>query len=355
MQTEPKSILVVRFSSIGDIVLTTPVLRALRKCWPDARITYLTKEPFAPLLTSNPNIDRVVTIPANASVSQLKGVCTELARENWDILLDLHRNMRSRIVKSTVKARQYITYNKHPLKRFALLGLRLDLYRGEILPVPERYARELAPLGLRLDQEPCELFIGNEDRKIKDEQLGLDGFNGTDYLAIAPGAAWANKCWPKEKFLKAARKLAPNFDNRVVILGGVKDREICNFIHTGLLTHNIRAVDMAGRLPIMSTAAALEDAGLLICNDSGIMHIATAISTPVIAMFGPTVRQLGYFPYQRPENSHVMQVKGLHCRPCTHNGLNNCPLGHFRCMKDIKVKKVVSKSLELIRGLENQP
>lgn len=355
MQTEPESILVVRFSSIGDILLTTPVLRALKKCWPDARITYLTKEPFAPLVIGNPNVDRVVTIPANAGVSQLKGACTELARENWDLLLDLHRNMRSRIAKSTIKARHYITYNKHPLKRFALLVLRLDLYRGEILPVPERYARELAPLGVRLDQEPCELFIGNEDRKIKDEQLALADFSGTDYLAIAPGAAWANKRWPKEKFLKAARKLAPEFGDRVLILGGAQDREICNYIHTGLLARDIQTVDLSGRLPILSTAAALENAGLLLCNDSGIMHIATAIGAPVIAMFGPTVRQLGYFPYQRPENSRVMQIKELRCRPCTHNGLNYCPMGHFRCMKDIKVKKVVGKSLELIRGLENQP
>ena len=311
LQTEPESILVVRFSSIGDIVLTTPVLRALRKRWPDAKITYLTKEPFAPLIANNPNIDRVVTIPSKAGAFQLKSVCKELARGNWDLLLDLHRNMRSRIVKSTIKARQYITYNKHPLKRFALLVLRLDLYRGEILPVPERYARDLAPLGIRLDQDPCELFISDDERKIKYEKLALDGFDGTGYLAIAPGAAWQNKRWPKSKFLKAARKLAPHFGNQVLILGGAQDREICNFIHNGLLTRDIQAVNLAGDLPIMSTAAALENAGLLLCNDSGIMHIATAVGTPVQAIFGPTVRQLGYFPYQRPKT--LMLCKTRNC------------------------------------------
>jgi heptosyltransferase-2 len=157
-------------------------------------------------------------------------------------------------------------------------------------------------------------------------------------LAVAPGAAWLTKRWPPAGFAAAASELASRYNMKVILLGSSEDSAACGAVERAL-DDRVKRVNLAGKLPLMTTAAAVAESGLLLTNDTGLMHMAAAVETPVVSVFGCTTRHLGYFPYRAPK-ARVVET-GLYCRPCTHNGRRCCPLGHFRCMKDISPEKVV--------------
>ena len=335
---EEPSILVVRFSSIGDIVLTTPVLRALRKRWPAARVSFLTREKFAPLLKGNPYLDEILTLEEGAGIRELYALCAQLAGRKWSLLIDLHSSLRSRLVRRRVPADCTVRIAKQRWKRSLLIYSRLDLFGPEPLSMPQRYAAGLAPFGVRLDEKPAEIFPDESDSRKVEECLAAAGpeFLQSPLLAVAPGSAWPVKRWPAERFAAAAGELVRRNDMRVILLGASQDAAVCRTV-AELLGKKL-CLDLAGKLDLLASAAAVARSKLLLTNDTGLMHIATAVGTPVVAVFGPTTRQLGYFPYKA--NAQVVET-ALWCRPCTHNGRKRCPLGHFRCMRDIGVERVV--------------
>ncbi|RLB13872.1 MAG: lipopolysaccharide heptosyltransferase II [Deltaproteobacteria bacterium] len=337
------SILVVRLSSLGDVLLTTPVLRALRQKWPGARISFLTKEEFAPLLHNNPHLDEVITTSGGGTFEQSRDLVRKLRYRKWDLLVDLHRSLRSFLFRRLVPAARTVVYSKYRLKRTLLIYTRLDLYPASVPLVPERYVKPLEPFGVKLDEGPCELFLDESDREPALKKISARWPSSPPLLAVAPGSAWPIKRWPVESFAESARELALRFGFKVILLGSKKDAEICARL-AQILGQKL-CLDLAGKLPIRGSAAAVAEARLLLTNDTGLMHIATAVGTPVVAVFGPTTRHFGYFPYRA--ESRVVETR-LYCRPCTHNGRVRCPLGHFRCMKDIKAERVVEAAVELL-------
>jgi len=345
LPVDDPSILVVRFSSIGDILLTTPVLRALRQKWPGCRISFLTKERFAPLLQKNPNVDELLTLKEGAGVPELYSLGRSLARRRWHILADFHSNLRSSLIRRIVPADFTAVYSKSRLKRSLLIYTRLDLYGPEPPSVPERYAACLAPYGVCLDQGPCELYLDDSDKNPVEKQIASCWPDSPDFLAIAPGSAWPTKRWPAERFARSAAELAGRRGLKVILLGSEKDAEVCEQV--GKYIGGKNCLNLAGRLSLRGSAAAVSASKLLLSNDTGLMHIAT-VGTPVVAVFGCTTRHLGYFPY-RAASRRVVE-RQLFCRPCTHNGRRRCPLGHFRCMRDIEVERVV----EAAEGLLNE-
>jgi len=345
LSSDDHTILLVRFSSIGDVLLTTPLIRAMRRTWPASRITFLVKETFAPLLKDNPHLDEVITLRGGGGLSELLEISRSLKQRKVNLLADLHNSLRSRILRSLVPAEETIVYAKLTLKRSLLIYGRLDFYGQRVLSVPERYALPLAGFGVRLDAGGCELYPGERDRALALEKTLGCRPAGNRLLAVAPGSAWPTKRWPPARFAAAASKLADKYELKVILLGGSGDLEACREVEQAL-DSGVERVNLAGELPLMASAAAVAGSRLLLTNDTGLMHIAAAVKTPVVAAFGPTTRQLGYFPYKAPA-ARVVETK-LYCRPCTHNGRKRCPLLHFRCMRDIPTEKMVAAAEKLL-------
>jgi lipopolysaccharide heptosyltransferase II len=317
------NVLVVRFSSIGDILLTTPLLRAIRHSHPGARITVLTKRAHLPLLSHNPHVHRVIGLAPGRTLTSL---ATELRGDEYTDMLDLHGNLRSRILRLLVPG-HWSTYPKHRWARWLLVRAKRNRYRDR-RPVPERYFAAARHLHVVPDGAPPEFFIGQEAVEEATAWLGSAGVESASRMvAIAPGAAHATKRWPVEHWRMLIDRIVRDGFN-VLIVGGPDDADLGAELAAG----RTRVVSAAGRFGLQGTGALLQRASALVSGDTGVMHMATGLGTPVVALFGPTVEAFGFFPYSR--RARVLELP-LPCRPCSTQGGPRCPLGHHRCMIDI--------------------
>ncbi len=323
-------ILIIRFSSIGDIVLTTPLIRIIRKTWPGAQIDFVIKKRFAPLIQYNPYLTKVYTYDPSDADSTLMAIGRRIRVEQYDIIADMHRNIRSKRLLLFSKAGTIVKFKKYIIPRLLLVHFKMDVY-PQIVPV---YLRYLNALNLKDDGLGLEIFIPDEMHR----QVGANVADfPADYekiIAIAPGASYATKRWPADRFRALVELLSKNNSFHFVLVGDQSDRTVCNKISAGLSN----VTNAAGRLELLETAALLSRCDMLITNDTGLMHIATALKKPIVAIFGSTTEELGFFP----DCSHavVIENKTLKCRPCSHVGRNRCPHGHFRCMLDISPEVV---------------
>jgi lipopolysaccharide heptosyltransferase II len=319
------SVLAVRFSSIGDILLTTPLLRAIRHSHPGARITVLTKREFVPLLSHNPNVHRVIGLAPGRSLLSL---AAELRGDRYSNLLDLHDNLRSRAIRLLVPGRWH-TYPKHRLARALLIHGKRNRYRDR-RPVPERYFSAATDLKVAPDRRPPEFFVGAEASEQVAAWLASTGLESeSNIVAMAPGAAHATKRWPLEHWRTLVDKVVRD-GFAVVVLGGPNDAALGAVLAD---SGRSRVANAAGVFGLQATGALLKRARALVSGDTGVMHMATGVGTPVVALFGPTVEAFGFFPYA--SQAKVLELP-LPCRPCTSQGGPRCPLGHHRCLVDIE-------------------
>ncbi|CAN5903995.1 glycosyltransferase family 9 protein [soil metagenome] len=317
-------VLVVRFGAIGDILLTTPLLRALRARYPGARIAVLTKEQYAPLLSHNPHVSEVLCIAPHEGV---RAIADRVRGVRYTHLLDLHGNLRSLALRRLAPG-PWTSYAKRRVERTLLIVLKRDLYRTET-PVAERYFEAAERLDVEPDGGPPDFFIGDDAEEHATRHLTALGA-GLDrpIVAIAPGAAHATKRWPAEYWVELARRITATGAD-VVVLGGPDDTEPARRI-TELAGAHVSS--LAGTLNLQETGAVIRRAEVLVSGDTGVMHMATGVGTPVVALFGPTVRQFGFSPYKSPAG--IVELD-LRCRPCSAHGSARCPLGHHRCMKQM--------------------
>ncbi len=341
-----EKILVVRFSSIGDIILTTPLVRVLKKNYPNATLDYLTKSVFSPLLAENPHINRIFELDESAGFQELRNLTKQLKAEGgYDLVLDLHGNPRSWYVRRSKVGSINARAGKNRLRRWLLINTGINLYRPVTGSMAERYFSALNGLvnpPIEPDGEGAELYLDDADRNEAASFTGKDG----KYLAVAPSARWPTKRWPAERFSKAAGLLAEKLGARVVLVGGDEDRELCRNVAS---MAGCETVNAAGKLSLRGTAAAIEGAVGFVGNDTGLMHMAGALNTPGVAAFGPTTAHLGFFPYKSPVT--VVEKNNIKCRPCTKQGQNECPKKHFACMIEVSVEDVVNAAMEsIIRG-----
>ena len=319
------NVLAVRFSSIGDILLITPLLRAIRRCHPAARITVLTKREYVPLLSHNPHVSLVLGLSPSRSLLSL---ASELRGDRYTHLLDLHDNLRSRALRLLVPGR-WRTYPKHRLARAWLIRAKRNRYRDR-RPVAERYFSAARDLGAQPDGCPPDFFLGLEaGEQVSDWLKTVRLEDESNIVAVAPGAAHATKRWPIEHWRALVTR---NIESgaAVVIVGGPDDTDLGTSLAE---PRGGRVVSAAGIFGLQATAALLQRARVLVSGDTGVMHMASAVGTPVVALFGPTVEAFGFFPYTR--QASVLELP-LPCRPCTTQGSSRCPLGHHRCMIDIQ-------------------
>lgn len=332
-----QSILVIRFSSAGDIILTSLFVRALRKKFPDARIDYLTKSEYVPLMENSPYIDRLLSIESGWGLRDLVHFKSELIRENgddYDIVFDLHSSLRSRYMRAAL-GRETEVFRKPTAKKLLLVKRKINRLRP-ILPIPERYLAVGKRHGLENDGEGLDLFLGNTYSPITP-------VDGRRTIGIAPGARHATKQWMPESYAALGTMLAGEYNARIVLFGSEMERGLCGDIARGI---GGDAINLAGHTTILETAAAMDICDVMIANDSALAHVAAARKRPLVMIFGSTVLEFGFGPYGT--RSSVAQVEGLYCRPCTTIGRESCPEAHFRCMREITVVEVM-KLVEKVR------
>jgi lipopolysaccharide heptosyltransferase II len=343
--------LIIRLSSVGDIVLSSLLLRLLRKRFPDSSIDYLVKAAYADLVRYNPNVTRVIEFPSHGDFKTLREQRKRVLAEGYDVIIDIHDNIRSRYI--TMGAPHVIrSINKRRIARYLLVTLKVNVYTrfGGAPGVALRYLEGLAPLGIADDGKGLDMFFPEEAAQRVRGIIGRDVAGGTRrVIGMCPGAKHKNKMWPQEYFAETAILLADKRDAAVALFGAGKDElALCDEIARTIEKRapGLPVINLADRLSLAETAAAMDYCSIVVTNDSGLMHIAAARKRKIIAIFGPTVREFGFFP-DGTENI-VVQNPDLRCRPCTHIGLSYCPKEHFKCMKDIPVARVVQSANRLL-------
>jgi ADP-heptose:LPS heptosyltransferase len=310
-------ILIVRFSSIGDIVLTTPVVRAMKQQLKDVEIHYLTKAAFKTILEQNPNIDRIYTI--QRSISEVIG---DLKSEKYDHIIDLHKNTRTLSLKLKL-GRPAHSFPKLNLEKWLLV--RFGLNRMPKVHVVERYFETVKSLGVHNDLGRCEFYLSAEDQVDIRKDFGV---SPESFCAIAIGAQFATKRMPVELLKKIIEKIP----HPVILMGGPTDNVLAEQVVKDLSRTNL--FNACGKYSLRQSASIVSNAAVLITNDTGMMHIATCFGIQVVSVWGNTVPELGMYPYypNLSELFSIHEVKGLKCRPCSKIGYQQCPKGHFQCM-----------------------
>ena len=335
-------VLILRLGSLGDVVLTTPVINLLKEAYPKAEIDFLVKNEFSEILAGNPNLNKAIPFDSkgtNKGLSGLIGIVRELKKNQYSHVIDLHGNLRSRVISSLLISSSTLRYNKQAIKRRLLLsGIRL-----RTIHTTRSYAKALLPLNINKDPGIPQIFFSTGESEGANKYLQREGIkNGSLLIGFNPGAKWPTKMWPAEHFVELGKRLIKELKGKVLIFGGPDEVDICSFIKDGI---GDDAILLAGKKTLKESAALIRKCNLFVSNDSGPMHMASAVDTPVIAFFGPTVQDFGFSPLGKS----VVLEKPMKCRPCSLHGSDSCPEGHFKCLKEINPEEVFEKARELLQ------
>ena len=312
-------ILVVRFSSIGDIVLTTPVVRILKKQL-NAQVHFLTKSTYITLLKNNPYIDSVYQIEQS-----INEVIADLKKENYDCIIDLHNNLRTQILKFRLGAPSR-SFNKLNIEKFMLTSFKMDSLPN--IHIVDRYLDAVTNLGVENDNEGLDFFLSAADK------VDLSLFP-KDYIAFVIGGQHATKILPNNKIVSIIKKA----EKPVLLIGGPED------VARGeqIISQTENTINTCGEYSLLQSAFLIQQAHSVITHDTGMMHIAAAFKKKIYSVWGNTIPAFGMHPYKVDENSEIIEVKGLNCRPCSKIGYDKCPKGHFKCMQEIDEKLFLSE------------
>lgn len=335
-------ILIIRFSSIGDILLTTPVIRCL-KLQTDDEIHFLVKKSFATVLQNNPYIDK-----KHLYENWDEDLIQKLKSEKFDLIIDLHKNLRSRrfIWALNVKS---LSFDKINVEKWLKTALKIDVLPK--LHIVDRYLNAVSKLGIVNDGKGLDFFLNETDEEelsgfLKDQK---NQFQDQKYIAIAIGSAQQTKVPILELYQNIIQKL----DFPIILLGGKNEKAFGDKIIEGCAEKTI--INAAGALKLGASIACLKHAAILISPDTGLMHAATSVNVPVVVIWGNTIPEFGMYPYygaERINKSFNSEVSGLSCRPCSKIGYKTCPKKHFNCMKLQSVDSIVENTLKLLHKFE---
>ncbi len=317
--------LIIRFSSIGDIVLTTPVIRCLKKQVPDAEVHFLTKSSFLPVVQHNPYIDKIHLLSHSWEL-----MIEELKAEEYDYIIDLHHNTKTLRVKSALKKKSFSFY-KLNIEKYIYTSIKLN-----VLPkthIVDRYLKTVESFGVENDGAGLDYFISKEEETKRED---IPASHSAGFVACVIGAALGTKQWPVHKWKEFCQQL----EHPVILLGGPEDVAAGNEIAA---IDDVKVYNACGKFKLNESADLVRKAKLVITNDTGLMHIAAAYKKPVISLWGNTVPSFGMTPYYGASMvpNTIIQVNKLWCRPCSKIGYKKCPLGHFKCMEKIEVAQVL--------------
>ncbi|MFN0117907.1 MAG: lipopolysaccharide heptosyltransferase II [Elusimicrobiota bacterium] len=338
-----KKICVIRFSSLGDVVLTTAIFPNLKKHWPEAEIHVLTKKAYSSVFLRNSCVDKVIDY--DSSVDGFSQLAARIRNEKFDVIIDLHGNLKSWCLRFLAGAPLTVVVQKRTFDR------RLLVWFKQISPWLKKSVRErildcLSILDVPIISTETRLYPKVADQYLHDLAIPEDAL----LIGLAPGAKHATKRWPVSRFIEAANRLGELPKAIIFVLGDKSDQAVADQLVKHL---RVPYRNLAGITNMEDLISVTSKMSLLLTNDSGLMHIAEALNVPLVAMFGPTVRAFGFAPYRI--NSRVAEVRDLNCRPCTLHGDTVCPLKHHKCMEDIDVNAVLftaSSLLEKTKGVQ---
>lgn len=323
---DPQAILVLRFSSIGDIVLATSPLTTLRKRFPNARIDFMVLSHFAPLLENHPYIDRIININKASHISILKGI-GDLANENYDLVVDLHNSLRTKLIRKRIVGPPTLVYKKPRWNRFKLIELHINHFD---LGFNQRksYHQCLQPImNGSTDYPDSFLYVTENEKKQAIDLIKQSGLS-TDFIVIIPGAAWKSKCWSTEGYRSLIKDFLQNNESSIVIMGGKND-SICDEIYI----EDSRVANLKGKTDLRESLGIISQAKFVLGSDTGLTHAAEALGVSAIVIMGPTSRETGggtFLP-----GSTTIENGELWCRPCSQNGKNPCFRKEQYCMTSI--------------------
>lgn len=324
-------ILVLRFSSIGDIVLTSPVVRCLKQQVKGAEIHFATKSAFADLVKHSPYVSAVHELD-----DDINALIKRLRAEKFDVVIDLHNNLRTSRIKRALGIPAH-SFPKLNVEKWILVNLKRD--RMPRVHIVDRYLSAVASLGVKNDGQGLDLFIP-EDRAVRLNELPEAHQKG--YTALAIGAAHLTKRLPEHRWIELVRMI----EGPLVLIGGEDDAQIARGIANEV---GGRAWDATGKYDILGSASLIQNARSVIAHDSGAMHIACAFRKNVVSIWGNTVPAFGMGPYipTDPCRAHIAEVTGLPCRPCSKIGYDTCPKGHFRCMEKQDLGRIATLAMRI--------
>lgn len=327
-------LLIIRFSSIGDIVLTTPVMRCLKKQVPGAEVHFLVKRSFYPVVQHNPYIDKLHVLDHSREL-----MMHELKDENFDYIIDLHHNIRTLRIKNQLQKKSF-SFHKLNVEKYLYTGFKIN-----VLPdvhIVDRYMKTVESFGVKNDGAGLDYFLGPHDEIGKDD-IPLSHYAG--YIGCVIGAAHGTKRLPVHKW----KEFCERIKHPIILIGGKQDvaaaKEIC-------AADPVKIYNACGKFSINESADLVRRAKMIISNDTGLMHIAAAFKKPVVSLWGNTVPSFGMVPYygdnflnaQTKKPYSILQVKKLWCRPCSKIGYKKCPLGHFKCMENIPANEIIQSA-----------
>ncbi len=326
-------VLVIRFSSIGDIVLTTPVVRCLKQQHKDVVVHYLTKSAYAAILMNNPYIDKMYLFD-----DDLDAVTEKLKEEKYDVIVDLHHNLRTMRVKKALNVKSH-SFPKLNVQKWLLTNLKINMMPDK--SIVERYFETVMPLGITNDGKGLDYFL-RDDKKLSDSDIPVSHWGG--YVGCVIGGSYNTKKLPVEQW----RKFCELIPYPVILLGGPEDRD------DGLAIaeqDRIKIYNSCGKFNLTESAELVKIARVIITNDTGMMHVAAAFKKPIVSLWGNTSPDMGMFPYYGFNNlkervapeSVIMEMKKLGCHPCSKLGYNRCPKGHFKCMRQLDMRDAVEE------------
>ncbi len=328
-------ILVIRLSSIGDIILTTPVLKQLKEKYPDCIIDFLTLKNFKDAIRGNKYIDNLILFDKklNDGYLKIRKFAKELDKNNYDYVFDLHDKFRSKLIRSEINA-EVSVYPKRKKWKSVLVKMRAIKYQVDDTIV-KNYFKAGKNLGLEYQKEDLSFYFSKEDEEIVSSYKG--------FFAIAPGASKETKKWLPENFGKLAGKLYERYKIKTVLIGGAEDELRCKYINN---ISGDSCINLAGKLTLKESGALLSKAKLLVTNDSGPFHIGRGVGCKTFVIFGPTDPNM--FSYD--EDSTLIYANEK-CSPCSLHGDKKCPKKHFNCMENINedmLLKEIGKYLEVL-------
>lgn len=321
-----KKFLIIRFSSIGDIVLTTPVIRCLKQQVPDAEVHFLTRDKFHAVVAHNPYIDKIHLLAHSWEL-----MIEELKTENYDYIIDLHHNSKTLRVKNALKKKSFSFYKLNIEKYF------LTAFKINMLPrvhIVDRYMKTVESFGVKNDGKGLDYFIGPEEETKRED---IPASHQAGYIACVIGAALGTKQWPVHKW----KSFCSELKHPIILLGGPEDAANGNEIAA---VDDVKVYNACGKFSLNESADLVRKAKLVITNDTGLMHIAAAYKKEIISLWGNTVPAFGMTPYYGDYSMKSLNLEyKTWCRPCSKIGYKKCPLGHFNCMEKIEAGLLLDK------------
>jgi heptosyltransferase-2 len=339
----PEKILIVRFSSLGDIVLATPLIESLKQKFPQSQIFFLTKSQYQDLLKNDPNIFSLIKFDPKEKHQGISGflkLIRELRTFNFDIVVDLHANLRSFFIRHLLKTRVKIKYDKRWLTRFLLVHFKF--FKVKPTHTVDSYLKALKKIDVDSSEKDPKIFLDQESKNFSKDFFIEKKIEKDDIVVgMHPGARWETKRWSEEKFARVCQILNQKPKVKIILFGDQKNQEVIERISPHVEDQKLlKAVN----LPLNEFMSLIKRCDCFVTNDSGPMHIASALGVPVVAIFGPTHPQLGFSPIG---SENIVMTANVKCSPCSLHGEKKCHKKSRYCM-DLIEPEMVTDAVEKI-------